>query len=76
MSMVRVIPAGGTSKLRHIPIDRTLVREQDESTVYIVDGQKLRLVDQAEMDFECLPSRHVRVVPDGGLSSMPIQPQP
>jgi hypothetical protein len=73
-SMVRVIPAGGASKLRHIPIDRTLVKEQHDSRVYVVDGQKLRLVDPPEMDFECLPFRHVRVVPDGGLSAMPIQP--
>lgn len=73
-SMVRVIPAGGTSKLSHIPIDRTLLKEQHDSRVFVVKDGKLNFVDPAEMEFECLPWRHVRVVPDGGLSAIPINP--
>ena len=71
-SMVRVIPAGGTSKLLTIPIDRTLLKEEHDPRVFLVDGQQLRLVkSQAVMEARCLPWRHVRVVPDGMLSTLP-----
>jgi hypothetical protein len=74
-SMVRVIPAGGTSKLLTIPIDRTLIREQHDPRVFLVDNQKLRLVkSQAVMEARCLPWRHVRVVPDSALSTLPPGP--
>jgi hypothetical protein len=71
-SMVRVIPAGGTSKLLSIPIDRTLLKEQHDQKVFVVDNQQLRLVKSpAVMEARCLPWRHVRVVPDGSLSTLP-----
>jgi hypothetical protein len=73
LSMVRVIPAGGTAKLLTVPIDRTLVKEQHSPLVFVVDGQELRLVKSAAvMDARCLPARHVRVVPDGSLSNLPF----
>jgi hypothetical protein len=71
-SMVRAIPTGGTLKLREIPIDRTLVKEQHSPLVFVVDGQKLRSVSPAVMEARCLPWRHVRVVPDGQLSNLPF----
>lgn len=75
-SMVRVIPAGGTSKLRNIsidetPIDGTLIKEQHDPSVFVVENQKLRSVTPAVMEAECLPWRHVRVVPDTTLSALP-----
>ena len=73
-SMVRVIPAGGTSKLLTIPIDRTLIKEQHDPRVFLVDNQQLRLVTPAVMEAECLPWRHVRVVPDTTLSTLPHTP--
>ena len=74
-SMVRVIPAGGTSKLSTIPIDRTLLKEQHDPRVFLVDNQELRWVKSpAVMDARCLPWRHVRVVPDATLSTLPHGP--
>ncbi len=78
-SMVRLIPAGGTSKLLTIPIDRTLLREQSDQRVFLVDNQQLRLVknsavSSAVMEARCLPWRHVRVVPDTALSTLPPGP--
>jgi hypothetical protein len=73
-SMVRVIPAGGTSKLLTIPIDRTLIKEQHDPRIFVVDKQELRLVSPAVMEAECLPWRHVRVVPDTTLSTLPHTP--
>jgi hypothetical protein len=69
--MVRVIPAGGTSKLLSTPIDRTLLKEQHDQKVFVIDNQQLRLVKSpAVMEARCLPWRHVRVVPDGSLSTL------
>ena len=69
-SMVRVIPAGGTSKLLTIPIDGTLIKEQHDPRVFLVDNQALRWVrSPAVMDARCLPWRHVRIVPDTSLST-------
>jgi hypothetical protein len=78
-SMVAVIPAGGTSKLLTTPIERTLIKEQHDPSVYVVDTvvdtRVLRLVKtQAVMEARCLPWRHVRVVPDTTLSGLPHGP--
>jgi hypothetical protein len=73
-SMVRVIPAGGTSKLLDMPIDRTLIKEQHDPTVFVVENQELRSVTPAVMEAECLPWRHVRLVPDTTLSTLPHTP--
>jgi hypothetical protein len=74
-SMVRVIPAGGTSKLLTIPIERTLIKEQHDPKVFLIDNQARRWVKSpAVMDARCLPWRHVRVVPDGSLSTLPPGP--
>jgi hypothetical protein len=73
-SMVRAIPAGGTSKLTDMPINRTLIKEQHDPTVFVVGSQKLRSVSPAVMEAECLPWRHVRVVPDTTLSALPHTP--
>ena len=74
-SMVRVIAPGGTSKLLAIPIDGTLIREQHAQKVFLVDNHQLKWVkSQAVMDARCLPSRHVRVVPDTSLSALPHGP--
>ncbi len=73
-SMVRVIPAGGTSKLLTIPIDGTLIMEQHPQKKFLVDNQQLRFASDAAMDARCLPSRHVRVVPDTSLSALPTGP--
>jgi hypothetical protein len=70
-------PSGGIRRLRgrekllDIPIDRTLIREQHDPKVFLVDNQELRWVKSpAVMDARCLPWRHVRVVPDTSLSTL------
>ncbi len=74
-SMVRVIPAGGTAKLLTMPIDRTLIKEQHDPKIFHVDNQELRWVKSpAVMDARCLPWRHVRIVPDASLSTLPHGP--
>jgi hypothetical protein len=77
-SMVRVIPAGGTSKLLDMPIDRTLLKEQNDPRVFVVEvvnnQQVLRLATPGVMEARCLPWRHVRVVPDTTLSTLPQGP--
>ena len=42
--MVRVIPAGGTAKLRTVPIDGTLIKEQNDPSIYLVENDELRRV--------------------------------
>ena len=70
-SQVRTLPPGGTAKLRQMPIDGTLLQEQHNSTVYLVENQELRRVTStAAMDGRCLPRRHVRIVPDDQLGGL------
>ncbi|MGZ6260666.1 MAG: hypothetical protein ACXVFT_16825 [Solirubrobacteraceae bacterium] len=72
---VRDIPRGGTSKLRTVPIDGTLITEQHDQRIFLVDNAQLRLVKSpAVMDARCLPRRHVRTVPDTALSTLPHGP--
>jgi hypothetical protein len=71
---VGVLPPGPRSlgKLLHVPVDGTLVREQHDLSVFLVDKRQLRRVKSwAVMDARCLPWRHVRVVPDGALAALP-----
>lgn len=43
-SMVRVIPAGGMAKLRTVPIDGTLIKEQNDPRIFLVENDQLRWV--------------------------------
>jgi hypothetical protein len=74
-SQVRIVPPGATAKLRPMPIDGTLLREQNDPRVYFVENQELRWVTSpAAMNGRCLPWRHVRIVADNqlvGLSKGP-----
>jgi hypothetical protein len=62
------------SKLLTTPIERTLIKEQHDPSVFVVDTvvdtRVLRLVSPAVMEARCLPWRHVRVVPDTTLSTL------
>jgi hypothetical protein len=70
-SQVRVLPPGGAAKLRQMPIDGTLLREQNDAKVHLVENQELRWVTSpAAMDGRCLPWRHVRIVPDNALAGL------
>lgn len=72
---VGVIPPNGTAKLLQIPIDGTLIKEQHDPSIFLVDNQKLRRVkNPAVMAARCLPWRHVRVVPDAALATLPRGP--
>jgi hypothetical protein len=74
-SHVGVIPPGGTMKLRTVPIDGTLLKEQHDPKIYVVESGQLRWVTSpAAMDGRCLPWRHVRVVPDNSLAALPHGP--
>lgn len=74
-SMVRVLPAGGTSKLLTVPIAGTLIKEQHDPRVFLVENTQLRWVKSpAVMDARCLPWRHVRIVPDTTLATLPHGP--
>jgi hypothetical protein len=72
VSQVRKLPPGGTAKLKRTPIDGTLLREQHDQKIYLVDNGKLRQVaSQAVMEARCLSMRNVRVVPDKTLAALP-----
>jgi hypothetical protein len=82
---VRVIPPGGRSRLRTLPIDGTILRgrhalgrhpgEQDDPHAYLVENGRLRLVTSTgAMDTHCIPWRHVRTVPAGSLATLPHGP--
>ena len=68
---VRVIPRGGTSKLRAVPIDGTLIKEQHDQSVFLAYNGQLRFASPAVMEATCLPSRLVRTVPDTTLAALP-----
>jgi hypothetical protein len=71
-SQIRVIPRGGASQVGEMPRDGTLIREQSDPRVYLAVDKKLSLVpDASVMTARCLPWRHIRVVPDGGLAGKP-----
>lgn len=68
---VKLLVPGSLSKLPAMPIDGTLLREEHDPRVYLVDGQRLRWVTSpAVMDARCLPWRHVRIVPDKSLAAL------
>ena len=70
-SQVRLIPADGTALLPKTPIDGTLLREQNDPKVFLVDNSQLRWVTSpTAMDARCLPWRHVRIVPDNALAAL------
>jgi hypothetical protein len=72
---LRILPPGATAKLRQIPIDGTLLREQNDPRVYLVENQKLRWVTSpAAMNGHCLPWRHVRIVADNQLVRLATGP--
>lgn len=70
MINVRMLPPGGTGKLKKMPINGTLVREEHSSTVYMADHGKLRKVAKAAIEGRCISSRNVRVVPDKTLHAL------
>ena len=70
-SPAQVIPPGGTAQLLTMPIDGTLLREEHNASVFLADhGQLRHVVSPAAMDSNCLPWRHVRIVPDGALAAL------
>jgi hypothetical protein len=72
---VRIIPSGGTAQLLTIPMDGTLLREQQDPRVFLVDQGQLRWVTSpAVMDARCLSWRHVRIVPENTLAALPQGP--
>jgi hypothetical protein len=74
-SQVRIIPPGGTAQLRSVPIDGTLIREQNDGRIFFVDSGQLRhVMNPSVMDTRCFPGRHVRIVPDNTLAALPHGP--
>ena len=70
-SQINVLPIGGTAKLREMPIDGTLLREEKPATAFLVEKGKLRRIsNQAAMDGRCIPGRHVRIVPNKSLTGL------
>jgi hypothetical protein len=69
---VNVVPPGGTSKLGALPINGTLIKEQSDPKVFMVESQTLRWVrSPTVMDTRCFAWRHVRTVPDTALAALP-----
>lgn len=74
-SRVGVIPPNGTAKIGDIPIDGTLLTEQHDPKVFVMEsGQRRWVTSPAVMDGRCLPWRHVRTVPDNSLAAIPAGP--
>lgn len=72
---VKKIPSGTTAQLGTIPFDGTLIKEQGNPKVFLVQNSQLRWVTSpAAMDWNCLPWRHVRTVPDDALATLPPGP--
>jgi hypothetical protein len=70
-NQVRVIPSGGTAQLRTMPLDGTLLKEQHDPKVFLVNNRQLRwITSPAAMDSRCLPWRHIRTVPDNALAAL------
>jgi len=70
-SRVLITPPGGTAQLLTMPIDGTLLREQHNPMVFLIDNSQLRWVTSpAVMDARCLPWRHIRIVPDNALAGL------
>ena len=70
-SRVRIIPAGGTSQMLPMPINGTLIKEEHDPKVFLVDNNKLRWVTSpAAMDGRCPSWRHIRVPPDDSLTTL------
>lgn len=69
-SKVRVIPPGTSKLLATMPIDGTLVKEQHNPQVFLVEGKQLLWVTSPTvMARRCLSWRNVRTVPDKALTS-------
>jgi hypothetical protein len=52
-------------------VRESVPKEQANSTVYLVENQQLRRVTStAAMEGHCLPSQHVRIVPDNQLGGL------
>jgi hypothetical protein len=72
---VQIIPPNSIGKVPTTPFDGTLLKEQHDQKIYLVDGGKRRWVTSpAAMDARCLPWRHVRTVPDHALAPLPLGP--
>jgi hypothetical protein len=67
-----IIPPGSAASLGAMPMDGTLLREQSDPRVYLVKNGMLSWVTSpAKMTENCLPWRHVRIVPSGALAALP-----
>jgi hypothetical protein len=72
-SPIHVLPRDGAAVLRKVPVDGTLLREESQPPVYLVEGGMLRLIP----DPETFAARGVRwdrvgVVPDTALATLPL----
>jgi hypothetical protein len=74
-AMVRQIPDGSLASLPLIPRGGTLLREQNDPTVYVVEGGQLRHVPSVEVfGARGFVWEDVGVVPDGALADLPKGP--
>jgi hypothetical protein len=74
-SDVRVVPAGALKAVPTIPRDGTVLREWSSAPVYVMQGGKRCWIPSPQRLFDLGYNwSSVRVVPDGGLSSIPVGP--
>jgi hypothetical protein len=69
---VKTVPAGSLASMTDLPRDGTLLREKSQGAIYLVKGgQRRQLPGPQVLSQMGLVWNNVRVVPDGGLASLP-----
>jgi hypothetical protein len=69
---IYVIPDGSLGQFKVVPRDSTLLRQLSHPEVYIIrNGRKVHIPNEDEFNRAGLHWNAIRIVPDGGTSSIP-----
>ena len=69
---IKTAPAGSLAGVPDLPRDGTLLREMNQGAIYLIkNGQRCQLSGSQAISQKGLVWNNVRVVPDGGLASLP-----
>ena len=74
-SNVRTVPDGSLAPLSAVPRDETLLKEQNNDSVYLMTGGRRSWVTSpTRFQQLCLSPENLRIVPDGALAAVPAGP--